>query len=96
MGDALKLTRRGLGGLAAARGQRLAVEPDLARLGREVARHDLHGGGLARAVIADQGQDLARTKVERDVVEDGHRAEAALHAVKRQDGLGHEAIHPAS
>ena len=48
-------------------------------LGRIVeGGHDAHGGGLARAVGADKAEDVARGKLERDVVDRLDLAEVAF------------------
>ena len=53
------------------------LEPHRARIGRKQARGDLHQGGLARAVLAHEGVDLARPQVEARAVE-GEDARKAL------------------
>ena len=75
---------------------RLAVERDRAAVGLVDAGQDLDQRALAGAVLADQGVDLARDEVERDVVERLGRREALgdpaqLGARRRGDGrlLGH-------
>src|SRR5690606_13527266 len=47
----------------------------------------LDQGGLACAVIADQGDDLAGTHLQVDVGERGHRAELLGHALEAEDHL---------
>src|SRR3546814_11541961 len=54
----------------------LAAEPDLARIGHEHAAQDVHGGRLARHVLADQAHHLARLERDADAVEDLHAEEA--------------------
>ena len=48
---------------------RLPVEPDRAAVGLVDPGEDLDQRALARPVLADEGMDLARDEVERDVVE---------------------------
>ena len=51
------------------------VDDDGAGVGRGRPRKDAHQGGLARAVFADEGVNLARAHVERGV---GKRADAGV------------------
>ena len=55
---------------------RLALEDHLAGVALVDAGQDLHQGGLAGAVLADQGVDLALADVEVDVGERQHAGEA--------------------
>ncbi len=56
--------------------QRLAADQDLAaRIGAVRAREDLHQGGLAGAVLAHQGQDLAAPRLQPDVAQRAHAGE---------------------
>ena len=66
----------GLAHLIGRRGQRRAVEPDLALLGLEDAGDAGHQRRLARAVLADQGDDLARTDPQVHVAQHREAAEA--------------------
>ena len=49
--------------------RRLAVDKDLAFAGAKVAREDVHERGLAGAVLADDGVNLAGAKAHVDMVE---------------------------
>src|SRR3546814_19275053 len=49
---------------------------DAARVGDIVAEKDRHQGGLAGAVLAQQGEDLAAAQLKRDGVVGGQPAEA--------------------
>ena len=66
----------------------LAIEQDLALIGPGQAVEDVHERGLAGAVLAQQGVDLARLDVEVDAVV-GHDARVALgDAAHLQRGRG--------
>src|SRR5690242_15955297 len=52
----------------------LAVEPDVAAIGRNGAGDEIEGSGLAGTIRADQAEDLAPRERETDAV---HRLEAA-------------------
>jgi hypothetical protein len=54
---------------AVRRGERRPGDADRARVGREHPQQDAHGGGLARAVGADEAGEPARPDLESDVVE---------------------------
>ena len=54
----------------------LAVEPDLALVGHDRAGDRLDQRRLAGAVVADDGEDLARIEVEVGMVERGDAAVA--------------------
>ncbi len=56
-------------------GERPALEPHLAGVGRELAGEDAQQRGLAGAAFADDRDDLARKNLHRDAVERAHRAE---------------------
>ena len=56
---------------------RLAVEPDLALVRVQGARERLDQRRLAGAVVADDGEDLARVELEVGAVDGGHVAVAA-------------------
>src|SRR5690606_12781028 len=64
----------------------LAVQPDLARIGLVAAGDDVDERRLARAVGADEREDLARAHVERDVAEGGDVTEAARDALDLEHG----------
>ncbi|GGN21305.1 hypothetical protein GCM10011609_73280 [Lentzea pudingi] len=68
---------------------RLALEQDLTRVGRVDARDALDQRRLARAVVADEGRDLAGVDVEVDVVQDVHGAEALVDAAQLENRLAH-------
>src|SRR5207247_7490836 len=55
---------------------RLAVEEDRAAVGLMDAREDLDEGALARAVLADEGMDLARQEIQGHLVEGLRRGES--------------------
>ncbi len=78
----------GDGGLRRAGGQAAAEGLDVSRVGDVVAEEDRHQGGLAGAVLAQQGEDLAGAQVQRDGVVGGQPAEALGDAVQAQDGFG--------
>ncbi len=67
--------RHRLGGAMAP--QRVAAKQDLARVWRDHAEQDFHQSALARAVLAEQAEDLARAHFEIDAVIGPHGAEAA-------------------
>ena len=64
---------------------RLAVEQDLALVGHDRAGEALDQRGLAGAVVADHGQDLARPQVEVRAAERGHVAVALDQAAGLED-----------
>ena len=67
-----------------------AVEQDLALVGRGQPVEDVHERGLAGAVLAEQGVDLARADVEVDVVVGDHARVAlgdAAHLERRRGDL---------
>ncbi|MDT4882853.1 hypothetical protein FQZ97_1188420 [compost metagenome] len=66
--------------------QRLPVEPDLARVGGQVAGQHREQRGLAGAVGADQGEHLAAAHAEVDGLEDRSAAVAQRDPVGGQDG----------
>ena len=66
---------RGGDPVGAEAGHRVPGEPDLAGVGAHLPAHQVEGGRLARAVRADDADDLARTDDERDVVDRAHAAE---------------------
>ena len=79
--------RHGVGGLVP--GERAAAKDDRALVGRRHAEEDLHQGALARAVLAEQAEDLSRPHFEIDAVIGAHGAKAtdnSSHFQKR----GHE------
>jgi hypothetical protein len=63
----------------------LAVERDLALARLEQARDRAERGGLARAVRADEGDDLALLDVEVDAVQRGDGAVADFEVADRED-----------
>ena len=71
--------------LGCARRQRLAEHLDLPAVGGVVAEQDGHQRGLARAVLAQQGQHLARMQRERNGVVGRERTEAFGDARQTQD-----------
>ena len=58
-------------------GERAAAKNDFARVRRRHAEQHFHQGALARAVLAEQAEDLARSHFEIDAVVRAHGAEAA-------------------
>src|SRR5690606_6712027 len=73
----------------------LPGQPDVARVGLQVARDDVEAGGLARPVRSDQAGE-AGSDVERDIDEDLVAAERLLHVDELHDrgrdrGGGHSA-----
>ena len=70
-------------------GDVLAVEPDLAGARLDEAEDDLHGGGFAAGVAAEQADDLARAHLERQAEMDLDRAVECVDAVEAEQGLGH-------
>ena len=77
------------------RGDVVAVETDAAGVGRDLAGELADQRGLAGAVRADDGVQLARRHVERDVVGGDDAAEALAQAVDLQQRLSHGAPSPA-
>ena len=68
---------------------RFPVDKNLALIGYGQSVQDVHEGGLAGAVLSEQGVDLARPQIEVDVVV-GHDARIALRDaahLKLQDGF---------
>src|SRR5262245_24338160 len=66
---------------------RPALQPDLARIGNNGAGERLDEAGLARAVVADDRQDLAGIEVEVGAVERRDPAVSLDQAARLQDGL---------
>ena len=66
---------------------RLAIEPDLALVGDDGAGDRLDQRRLAGAVVADDGQDFARTEIEIGMVEGDDAAVALDQAARVEDGL---------
>jgi hypothetical protein len=62
----------------------MAVEQDAAALGGQHAHDGLDGGGLAHAVAADQGYDLARGDVQVHAEQHFARAVAGLQLLELQ------------
>ena len=73
--------------IRAAGRQRLAKDFDAPRIGHVMAEQDGDQGGLARAVLAQQGEHLARVQRERDVVI-GRQAAKALGNPCQAQGSG--------
>ena len=71
---------------------RLALEGDAAFLRMVEAVDDVEHRGLAGAVRADDGADLALADVERHVGERLHAAERERHVLDRQQRLRHRAV----
>ncbi len=67
-------------------GERLAGDLDGARVGRIAAGHALDEGGFARAVLADEGDDLACSQVEVDAPEHPQGSETLLDAPDAEHG----------
>src|SRR5262249_29422155 len=67
---------------------RLAVDEDLAGVGRDGAGDDLAQRRLARAVLADERVDLAGGELEADVGERDRRPVALVDAAHRARGAG--------
>ncbi len=59
---------------------------------RAVGGQDAHGGRLARAVAAEQGEYLSPFHLEGDVIECGHFAEALAHVLDENCGCSHGGI----
>jgi hypothetical protein len=74
--------------LGAGQGQGLTVEQQLALVRRVETGDDLDQRGLARAVVAEQGQDLAGADLEVDVLERLHVTERLADAPCLQERLG--------
>jgi hypothetical protein len=66
----------------------LAREGDLAAIGHIMAEQDIHQRGLARAVLAQQRNDLAARQIEIDPVIGAQRTEPLGDTAKAQNGLG--------
>ena len=64
-----------------------ALEPHFARIGDHGARERLDQRRLARAIIADDGEDLARVEVEVAMIESDDLAVALHEVAAREDGL---------
>ncbi len=64
-----------------------AVDADLAAIGLHHARQDLHQGGFARAVLAQQGQDLAARQIEIDIAQCLGGAERFRETADRESGM---------
>ena len=64
-----------------------AVQRDLSRRRREEAAQDVHQGGFARAVLAEQSVDLSRLEVKVHAVE-GQRITKALRDPAHRQGRG--------
>ncbi len=70
----------------AAQGDLDTVDEQLPAVGRVHSREDLHERRLARPVLADEGMNLARVEVDRDVVQGADRAESLGRVLEREDG----------
>ena len=70
-----------------ARRQRLAKDFDRAFVGRVMAEENIHEGGLARTVFAQQGDHLTAPQLETDPVIGGQAAKALGDAVEAQDNV---------
>ena len=75
------------------RRERLAAQGHGAGIGSQHAVDDLHQGGLAGAVLAEQGVDFAFADAERYVVVRQHAGERSGNPVETEKGLRH-AVHP--
>src|SRR3954468_20914776 len=73
---------------------RPAAEAHLAGVRREDAEHDAHGGGLARAVGADEAEELPLAHGEAEAVERDRLAVAPAQAVELERGAGGPAQAP--
>jgi len=69
--------------------QQPAMHPNFARIGDVVAKEDGHQRGLARAVLAEQGQHFAARELQADAVIGHQRPEAFGDAAQLQDGFRH-------
>ena len=70
----------------------LPVETHIAAARGRDAHDGAQGRGLARAVAAEQGDNLARLRFQRDALEDMALAQIGLDVVNPQQGLhGHDA-----
>ena len=69
--------------------QRFAKNLDVARIRNIVPKQDRHQRGFARSVLAQEGQHLASTQRERDVVICHQWAKALADVVKLQNGSSH-------
>ncbi|GDY57626.1 hypothetical protein SVIO_082490 [Streptomyces violaceusniger] len=83
-----------LGVVRAADVEGAALPFEGARVGRFDARDHLDQGGLPRAVVAHQGDDLTGVDLQLDVRERLDRAEALEDATQRQQGRGRQLGHP--
>src|SRR3546814_20536135 len=84
----------GDGGARRAGGQAPPEGLDAARVGDIVAEKDRHQGGLAGAVLAQQGEDLAAAQLKRDGVVGGQPAGALGDAGQRSEerSVGKECV----
>ena len=75
--------------------QLIATKPDGARIGLELAIDHVEGGGLARTIRADQGQQFSRSQIERNAVDRFHATKRFAqpgHSQQRQRGWVHALI----
>ena len=75
-------------------GDVLAVQDDLAAVGRDQAGDDIEAGGLAGPVGPEQAHGLAAGEVQRHVLEDGPGAVAFAQIVGTELGLGRRRQEP--
>jgi len=75
-------------------GLRPAVEKNLSVVHRVDAREQLDERGLARAVLAQQREDLSGTHVQRDLVDRLRAAEALAHGPELQQRRVHARTAP--
>ena len=68
---------------------RLAIEHEATFVGCLDAREDLHERALARAILTNQGQDLARMQLEVHVLQRDHAGEALRDGFDSQQRVGH-------
>ncbi len=67
---------------------RLPLHAEGASVGAVRPLQHAHEGGLARAVLADEREDLARPELQRDAAQGLHHAEALRYPLHRDSGRG--------
>src|SRR6218665_747249 len=65
----------------------LSLEADQTLGGRQCARNDIHAGGLARPIGADQPHHLTRTHSKADALERRNAAKGLAHIAQHKQGL---------
>ena len=64
------------------------LEVDVAAVRGQLTIHELHEGGLARAVAATETDALPLFQVDVDAVEEGRATEAEAHVADTEEGHG--------